>query len=75
MCSHPQLEPAQAGDGPNLHLSFTLPQREELFHANVVILFVPLFEESDHLAVDNVSLFSYTDTVPEVKLLLLLLLF
>lgn len=72
--SHPQLEPAQAGDGPNLHLGFP-SQTEELIHANARILFIPLFEESDYLAVDNVSLFSYTDAVPKVKLLLLLLLF
>lgn len=54
---------------------WVLPQHEELMHANGPILFFPLFEESDHLAADNVSLSSYTDIMPTVKLLLLLLLF
>lgn len=73
--SQPQLEPVQAREGPNLILGFFSPQHEEPIHANALILFIPFFEESDHLAVENVSFFSYTDTVPKAKFLLLLLLF
>lgn len=58
VCSHPRLEPAQVGDGPNLPLGLTCPQREELIRENALVLFIPLFEESDRLAVDNVSLSS-----------------
>lgn len=55
--------------------SWALTQHEELISANAPVSIIPLFEESDHLAVDIVSLSSYTDRVSTVKFLLLLLLF